>query len=137
MAYVCERGRRAQCHPRIPSSDAERTGKEGYQHVSVPNIQGPETCSNSKSSSSALGSITKAPQMTFATAPAYKISKAALNALTVQYALSYKDEGFTFIALSPGVGSLLPIIHCPRLTRIVGSNRHGQRKSPSHNRPRS
>ncbi|BCR88869.1 uncharacterized protein ACHE_50067S [Aspergillus chevalieri] len=52
--------------------------------------------------SSALGSITRAPQMTFATAPAYKISKAALNALTVQYALSYQDEGFTFIALCPG-----------------------------------
>lgn len=44
--------------------------------------------------------------MTFATAPAYKISKAALNALTVQYALSYQDEGFTFIALCPGVSSI-------------------------------
>lgn len=35
-------------------------------------------------------------------ASAYKISKAALNALTVQYAMSYKDEGFTFVVVSPG-----------------------------------
>lgn len=41
--------------------------------------------------------------MTFSPTPAYKISKAALNALTVQYALSYQDEGFIFIALCPGV----------------------------------
>lgn len=35
--------------------------------------------------------------------PAYKISKAALNMLTVQYALSLADQGFTTIAVSPGV----------------------------------
>jgi NAD(P)-dependent dehydrogenase (short-subunit alcohol dehydrogenase family) len=35
--------------------------------------------------------------------PAYKISKAALNMLTVQYAQQYADEGFTFLAVSPGV----------------------------------
>ncbi|TGO42179.1 hypothetical protein BHYA_0011g00130 [Botrytis hyacinthi] len=28
--------------------------------------------------------------------------KAALNMLTVQYAQSYADEGFTFIAVNPG-----------------------------------
>ncbi|RFU27770.1 hypothetical protein B7463_g8582, partial [Scytalidium lignicola] len=33
---------------------------------------------------------------------AYKISKAAMNALTVQYALDYEKEGFTFMALCPG-----------------------------------
>ncbi|PYH76502.1 hypothetical protein BO82DRAFT_407119 [Aspergillus uvarum CBS 121591] len=30
--------------------------------------------------------------------PAYKVSKAALNALTVQYALSYEADGFVFMA---------------------------------------
>lgn len=35
--------------------------------------------------------------------PAYKITKAALNMLTVQYALSFADQGFTFLAISPGV----------------------------------
>lgn len=35
--------------------------------------------------------------------PAYKISKAALNALTVQYARSYEESGFTFVAVHPGV----------------------------------
>lgn len=45
--------------------------------------------------------------------PAYKISKAALNMLTLQYAQEYANEGFTFMAISPGVSlsSLLPISH--------------------------
>ncbi|GFF48024.1 C-factor [Aspergillus udagawae] len=34
--------------------------------------------------------------------PAYKISKAALSMLTVQYAQDYESEGFTFLAVSPG-----------------------------------
>ncbi|XHG05982.1 hypothetical protein AWENTII_009194 [Aspergillus wentii] len=38
----------------------------------------------------------------FMPVPAYKITKAALNMLTVQYAQSYADEGFTFFAVSPG-----------------------------------
>lgn len=42
--------------------------------------------------------------MVYAQCPAYKISKAALNALMVQYALSYEDEGFVFLAVNPGVG---------------------------------
>jgi NAD(P)-dependent dehydrogenase (short-subunit alcohol dehydrogenase family) len=36
-------------------------------------------------------------------APAYKITKAALNMLTVQYALEYEKEGFIIFAISPGV----------------------------------
>ena len=40
--------------------------------------------------------------------PAYKVSKAALNMLTVQYALSLETEGFTFITLSPGVSANPP-----------------------------
>lgn len=35
--------------------------------------------------------------------PAYNITKAALNMLTVQYALSLGDEGFTVFCVSPGV----------------------------------
>jgi NAD(P)-dependent dehydrogenase (short-subunit alcohol dehydrogenase family) len=35
--------------------------------------------------------------------PAYKISKAALNMLTVQYAIAFAKEGFIFVPLSPGV----------------------------------
>ncbi|KAB2570887.1 C-factor [Lasiodiplodia theobromae] len=34
--------------------------------------------------------------------PAYKISKAALNSLTVQYALELEGEGFTVVPISPG-----------------------------------
>lgn len=35
--------------------------------------------------------------------PSYKITKAALNMLTVQYALDFAEKGFTFVAVSPGV----------------------------------
>lgn len=42
--------------------------------------------------------------------PAYKISKAALNMLTVQYAHAYAGEGFTFMSLSPGVCSPAPCL---------------------------
>jgi NAD(P)-dependent dehydrogenase (short-subunit alcohol dehydrogenase family) len=36
-------------------------------------------------------------------APAYKITKAALSMLTYQYALEYEKEGFTIFQVSPGV----------------------------------
>ncbi|KAI3011156.1 hypothetical protein CBS147346_1357 [Aspergillus niger] len=52
--------------------------------------------------SSAYGSMTSAREVSYAPCPAYKISKAALNALTVQYALSYEEEGFIFLSVSPG-----------------------------------
>ncbi|KAL3419682.1 short chain oxidoreductase [Phlyctema vagabunda] len=52
--------------------------------------------------SSTLGSIALANQFTVSPAPAYKISKAALNMLTVQYALEYASKGFVIFAISPG-----------------------------------
>ncbi|KAL5337222.1 hypothetical protein BJX70DRAFT_399867 [Aspergillus crustosus] len=51
--------------------------------------------------SSTVGSITQAPKYQFPV-HAYKITKAALNMLTVQYALDYKHEGFSVFAISPG-----------------------------------
>ncbi|KAL9004066.1 MAG: hypothetical protein Q9188_003101 [Gyalolechia gomerana] len=53
-------------------------------------------------STTPLGSITLSRSAHYLPAPAYKISKAAMNSLTVQYALDFEKEGFTFIALSPG-----------------------------------
>ncbi|KAI7155833.1 hypothetical protein KC349_g6677 [Hortaea werneckii] len=52
--------------------------------------------------STTLGSLALAPAYTFMPAPAYKISKAALNALTVQYALHFGAKGYSFMALCPG-----------------------------------
>ncbi|POR36187.1 Putative short chain oxidoreductase [Tolypocladium paradoxum] len=52
--------------------------------------------------SSAHGSIAMAPDFMSSPAPAYKISKAALNMLTAQYAQSLASQGFTVIAISPG-----------------------------------
>lgn len=54
--------------------------------------------------------MTLAPQLASMAPPAYKISKAALNMLTVQYAVSYPDQGFTFVALSPGVSLCRPLV---------------------------
>lgn len=53
--------------------------------------------------SSTLSSITLAQKYAFQPAPAYKISKTALNMLTVQWALQFAQEGFTFICINPGV----------------------------------
>ncbi|SPQ24316.1 2020a615-5fcb-4e2e-aa9b-a00a334387bb [Thermothielavioides terrestris] len=52
--------------------------------------------------STTMGSITLARAAAALPSPPYKISKAAMNALTVQYALEYEKEGFSFIALCPG-----------------------------------
>ncbi|KAF6825832.1 short chain oxidoreductase [Colletotrichum plurivorum] len=52
--------------------------------------------------STTFGSMAIMPHVHFMPAPAYKISKAAMNALTVQYALDYGKEGFSFMALCPG-----------------------------------
>lgn len=53
--------------------------------------------------SSTLGSIAHTRSYSYAPVPAYKISKTALNMLTVQYAIEFEKEGFAFFALSPGV----------------------------------
>lgn len=44
-----------------------------------------------------------APEFSFAPMPSYKVSKAALNMLTTQYALELGKEGFTICMVSPGV----------------------------------
>ncbi|KAK5171954.1 uncharacterized protein LTR77_003591 [Saxophila tyrrhenica] len=49
-----------------------------------------------------MGSISKAPYMQHLPAWAYKMSKAAVNMLTVDYSLQLNDEGFTVFPLSPG-----------------------------------
>lgn len=65
--------------------------------------------------------------------PAYKISKSALNSLTVQYAMDYAKDGFMFFALSPGVRTRFllfpPIIFLEsmkKLTSAVAQNRPRQ-----------
>lgn len=51
-----------------------------------------------------MGSIALVKNYAFAPTHAYKITKAALNMLNAQYALDFADQGFTFLAVSPGVG---------------------------------
>lgn len=63
----------------------------------------------SKPRSTTLGSIAMSSVYKQQPTPAYKISKAALNMLTVQYALDLGDAGFTILAVCPGVSeALLP-----------------------------
>ncbi|KAL9469310.1 hypothetical protein ACSS6W_011004 [Trichoderma asperelloides] len=52
--------------------------------------------------SSAVGSVAWADRYNWSPAYAYKITKTAMSMLTVQYAMEYKKEGFTFLAISPG-----------------------------------
>jgi len=52
--------------------------------------------------STILGSIGGSRAYSFSPAHAYKISKAALNMLTAQYAADFAERDFTFLAISPG-----------------------------------
>ncbi|KAJ5960777.1 Short-chain dehydrogenase/reductase SDR [Penicillium vulpinum] len=52
--------------------------------------------------STTLGSIARADVYRSMPSPAYKITKAALNMLTVQYAQQYAEDGFTVLAITPG-----------------------------------
>ncbi|KFZ03071.1 hypothetical protein V502_11249, partial [Pseudogymnoascus sp. VKM F-4520 (FW-2644)] len=51
---------------------------------------------------STMGSLTLAEPFSVYPLPAYKISKAALNALTVQWAYALSSEGFVVSAINPG-----------------------------------
>ncbi|KAJ5087372.1 hydroxyacyl dehydrogenase [Penicillium angulare] len=76
----------------------------GVHNVTRHYISLMKTSSTKKviSISSIFGSLTNAREVAYAPCPAYKISKAALNALMVQYALSYEEEGYIFLVVSPG-----------------------------------
>ncbi|CAG8932444.1 unnamed protein product [Penicillium salamii] len=78
--------------------------------------------------SSIFGSLTLAREVGYAPCPAYKISKAALNSLMAQYALSYEDEGYVFLTVSPGVGHTLPSRswHANRIYQWLKSDMGGQ-----------
>ncbi|TQV98788.1 hypothetical protein V2A60_007511 [Cordyceps javanica] len=52
--------------------------------------------------STPVGSIGSASKYTWLSVPAYKITKAAMNMLSVQYALEYGKENFTILSVSPG-----------------------------------
>ncbi|KAJ4982590.1 short chain oxidoreductase [Stagonosporopsis vannaccii] len=52
--------------------------------------------------SSSLGSMTLSAMGKFQPTPAYKVSKAAVNMLTVQWSESLEKDGFTVLAICPG-----------------------------------
>jgi len=52
--------------------------------------------------SSTLGSMAEKDYSALAPFPSYKISKAALNMLTVQYSMELGPKGFIVLCLSPG-----------------------------------
>lgn len=75
-----------------------------------------------------MGSVAWADRYGWAPTYAYKITKAAMSMLTVQYAMEYKKEGFTFLALSPGVSITLVFDDVKDLTlSSVVENRYGLR----------
>lgn len=50
-----------------------------------------------------MGSISMAQVYAEMPVPGYNITKAALNMLTVRYALAFAKDGFAIYAVSPGV----------------------------------
>lgn len=58
-----------------------------------------------------MGSLAMAEPFSAYPLPAYKVSKAALNALTIQWAQALSAEGFVVTSINPGV-SLYPPAHC-------------------------
>lgn len=61
------------------------------------------------SRSSTVGSIYESHLTRHMPTPAYKITKAALNMLTLQWAEEYESKGFTICAISPGVSPPFPL----------------------------
>lgn len=58
-----------------------------------------------------MGSVTNTKKFMLTPDPAYRVSKAVLNCLTAVYADELEDEGFSFVAVSPGV-SVNVKFHC-------------------------
>lgn len=54
-------------------------------------------------SGSTMGSLTLAEPFSIFPLPAYKVSKAALNSLTIQWAQALSGEGFVVTSINPGV----------------------------------
>ncbi|KAF4993394.1 hypothetical protein FGRMN_6523 [Fusarium graminum] len=59
-------------------------------------------CKTVLNMSSITASLAHAKRFMIAPHYSYRISKAALNSMTKMYALSLENEGFTFVAVSPG-----------------------------------
>lgn len=69
-----------------------------------------------------MASLDRAKTYSGMPVPAYRISKTALNMLTVQYAHALADEGFTCFAVSPGVRISSHPIHTrpsPAYTKLI------------------
>lgn len=64
-----------------------------------------------------MASLDKATTFKDMPVPAYRISKTALNMLTVQYAHALADEGFTCLAVSPGVCT--STIYADRIPTVI------------------
>ncbi|KAL5520491.1 hypothetical protein ACEPAG_9715 [Sanghuangporus baumii] len=57
---------------------------------------------------SPLGSTSFTLVTNQSTCPAYSVSKAALNMVIAKFATRFKDDGFTFLAVSPGLIKTMP-----------------------------
>lgn len=57
-----------------------------------------------------MGSLTLAEPFGIFPLPAYKVSKAALNALTIQWAQALSGEGFVVTSINPGVRHSIPFL---------------------------
>jgi NAD(P)-dependent dehydrogenase (short-subunit alcohol dehydrogenase family) len=51
--------------------------------------------------------------------PAYKVTKAAMNMLTVQYGLELGKDGFTLLAISPGARIIFYLLSSTRWSVLL------------------
>ncbi|EJD04868.1 short-chain dehydrogenases/reductase [Fomitiporia mediterranea MF3/22] len=68
--------------------------------------------------SSSMGSPQFQLEAVYVTCPSYSISKAALNMVVVKFATRFKKEGFTFLAVSPGLIKTMPGLTANELDKI-------------------
>jgi NAD(P)-dependent dehydrogenase (short-subunit alcohol dehydrogenase family) len=66
-----------------------------------------------------VGSITRQPRYKDFPAAAYKVTKAALNMLTVVWSQELDKEGFTIISQNPGVSCAYLVIEMLRVRRLT------------------
>jgi len=57
-----------------------------------------------------MGSFTLAEAFSKFPLPVYKVSKTALNALTIQWAEALSSEGFVVTSINPGVSNSIAIL---------------------------
>lgn len=111
----------------LPTSATTGNPQDDSQHVCHPDPRLYPNPANQPTSSTTMASLDRAKTYNDMPVPTYRISKTALNMMTVQYAHALADESFTCFAVSPGVRPSI-ILPYTKLTATVAPD--GSRRIP-------